>query len=87
MKSIVEFADTLSIEDKWYGTPENTTQLVLLKAGELSMSNENGNLRYISLGNREIVRMIYSAVRGIGWLTPKPVISDEMIDIDNTPRK
>ena len=44
------------------------------------MIYENGNLRYISAGNCELIRMIYSAVRDREWLTIEPVITDEKIE-------
>jgi len=52
-----------------------------LKAGNLSMIYEEGNIRYISSGKNEILRMIYSAVRDKKWLTISPEISDEKIEI------
>ena len=51
-----------------------------LNAGSVSMIYENGNLRYISAGNCELIRMIYSAVRDREWLTIEPVITDEKIE-------
>jgi len=47
----------------------------------LTMIYENGSLRTISIGESEIVRMIYAAVRGKAWLTAEPEITDEEIDI------
>lgn len=45
------------------------------------MVYENGNLRRVSNGKTEILRMIYSAVRDKDWLTLKPRITEEIIDI------
>ncbi|HLN73115.1 MAG TPA: hypothetical protein VK205_07450 [Prolixibacteraceae bacterium] len=59
---------------------ENTT----LKAGLLEMIYEKGSIRRISIGNTEIVRMIYSAVRDRNWGTIEPVILDQKIELDNT---
>ncbi len=53
---------------------------VKLKAGDLSMIYENGSIRYISAGNNEIIRMVYSAVRDREWLNVKPVIISEWIE-------
>ena len=53
---------------------------VYLRAGSLSMIYENGNLRYISAGKCELIRMIYSAVRDREWLTIFPAITDEKIE-------
>jgi hypothetical protein len=53
---------------------------IKLRAGNLSMIYEHGNIRYISAGRNEIIRMIYSAVRDKNWLTIDPVITDERIE-------
>jgi hypothetical protein len=81
MDSLFEFANSLSNETKWHGNHNDNDGNIILKAGQLSMLYENGNLRYISTGKREIIRMIYPAVRIKGWLTIKPVISEEETDI------
>ncbi|HLL45012.1 MAG TPA: hypothetical protein VK369_17800, partial [Segetibacter sp.] len=52
----------------------------MLSAGSLKCIYENGNLRYVYLGDREVVRMIYSAVRDENWETVSYVISDEVIE-------
>jgi hypothetical protein len=51
-----------------------------LRAGKLSMLYENGNIRYISAGGNEIIRMVYSALRDREWLNVKPVITGERIE-------
>ena len=53
--------------------------LLELKAGRLSLYYEQGNLRYISDGRNEIIRMIYSALRDKEWLNINPVISSERV--------
>jgi uncharacterized protein YgbK (DUF1537 family) len=40
-----------------------------LRAGPLTMDYENGDLRYLRLGGREVVRRIYVAVRDRNWGT------------------
>lgn len=55
---------------------------IILKAGNLSMIYEGGNIRYISVGNTEIIRMIYSAVRDREWNTIEPSVSNEEIQIN-----
>lgn len=45
------------------------------------MVYERGNLRHISTGNEEILRMIYISVRAKEWLTVNPVISEEELEI------
>ncbi|MCC6178725.1 MAG: hypothetical protein IT305_25750 [Chloroflexi bacterium] len=41
-----------------------------LRAGPLTMILENGDLRYVRYGDKEIVRRIYVAVRDRNWRTP-----------------
>lgn len=53
----------------------------ILKAGKLSCLYENGNLRYIQLGEVEILRMIYAAVRDDNWITIPYTIENERIEI------
>lgn len=55
-------------------------QRLSLNAGHLSLSFENGDLRFIRYGNREIIRRIYFALRGEGWLTVPAQISDLAIE-------
>lgn len=81
MKSLFEYASSLSNETKWHGNHNENSRNIVLKAGRLSMVYENGNLRYISFGNREVIRMIYSAVRDTEWHTIKPTISQEEFDL------
>ncbi|MBK9390129.1 MAG: hypothetical protein IPN68_08030 [Bacteroidetes bacterium] len=51
-----------------------------LRAGKLTMLYENGNIRYISAGGNEVIRMVYSAVRDREWVNVKPVITGERIE-------
>jgi D-apionolactonase len=80
MTSKPKYYSTLEIESVWHGNHSENDSRITLRAGDLSMIYENGNLRYISLGNREMIRMIYSAVRDREWLTIKPVMLDEKIE-------
>ncbi len=48
------------------------------------MIYENGNLRYISDGKNEIIRMIYPAVRDREWLTINPEITAETIEVNES---
>jgi D-apionolactonase len=50
---------------------------LMLRAGPLSLQFEDGGLRYIHLGDRELVRRLYSAVRDINWGT----ISDRLSNL------
>ena len=52
-----------------------------LQAGPLSMLYQNGFLRYLSLGENEILRMIYFALRDENWGTYACHIENEKLDI------
>ena len=54
-----------------------------LRAGPLSLIFEAGDLRYITLGTRELVRRIYGAVRDRHWGTVPGRITDLELCIDN----
>ncbi len=81
MDPVLKYASSLSKETRWHGNHNDNDNGIILKAGQLSMVYENGNLRYISSGKHELIRMIYSAVRAPGWITIKPEISEEEFDI------
>lgn len=53
--------------------------LLMLKAGKLALYYQQGNIRYISDGRNEIIRMIFSAFRDREWLNIKPVITSERV--------
>ncbi len=67
---------------KAYGSADPLPAQVRLKAGELDVVYENGSLRLIRLGNIEILRRIYSAVRDRNWETIEPHIESESLKID-----
>ena len=81
MNSLFEYASSLSNETKWHGNHNENDKSLVLKFGKLSVVYQNGNLRYVSFGNREVIRMIYSAVRDKEWHTIKPIISQEEFDL------
>lgn len=81
MISLTEFADNLPMEVKCYGSPAHSSSSMTLHAGKLSMRYEHGSLRHISIGNTEIIRMVYSSVRDKHWLTAAPQLFDEQLDI------
>ena len=66
---------------KAHGSPEALPKQTLLKAGQLEVTYENGCIRWIRLGNTEIIRMIYSAVRNQNWETIEPIIESEIFEI------
>lgn len=57
---------------------------IKLRAGNLSMNYEEGNIRHVLAGQTEIIRMIYSAVRDKNWLTIEPEIINEEFNINDT---
>src|SRR5690242_1559278 len=59
-----------------YGTAQAPPERVVLKAGSLSMTLENGALRWIRLGDVEVIRGIAFLVRDRNWGTPVPEITD-----------
>ena len=81
MNPVFEFAKSLPEETVCYGSSVKLPKQICLRAGKLNMTYENGSLRTISIGEFELVRMIYAAVRGKAWLTAEPEITDEEIDI------
>jgi hypothetical protein len=52
-----------------------------LRAGPLRMRFQNGDLRYIKWGEREILRRVYAAVRDRNWGTVPVQISDLKFEI------
>ena len=62
----------------YYGSEKPPAERIELRAGPLSMvfEPEGGFLRYLRLGEREILRGIYVAVRDRNWGTVPPVVSE-----------
>jgi hypothetical protein len=52
-----------------------------LRAGPLSLVFEGGDLRYIRLGDREVLRRVYVAVRDRNWGTVPVVLLDMRVDV------
>ncbi len=75
----------LPINVRYYGVEDDPPEQIQLRAGPLSLVYENGDLRYIRLGDREIVRRLYVALRDHNWDTIGATLSNEQIAIgDNT---
>jgi len=51
-----------------------------LQAGPIQLKFKDGELRYLYVGNKEIVRRIFFAVRDGNWQTPMPVFSQCQIE-------
>ncbi|UFH53701.1 hypothetical protein [Spirosoma sp. KNUC1025] len=54
-------------------------QPYFLQAGPVEARYENGFLRYLTVGDAEILRMIYFAIRDHNWLTATLTITDEVV--------
>ena len=64
----------------YYGSGESLSERRELRAGPLSLVYEAGDLRYIKLGEREVVRRIYAAVRDRNWGTVPNRLTNVRID-------
>lgn len=64
-----------------YGQDEPLPDRVELKAGPLSMTYEQSDLRYVRLGDAEVARRIYVAVRDATWGTVPAVISGTRMEV------
>ncbi|HEX5417155.1 MAG TPA: hypothetical protein VFZ25_15935 [Chloroflexota bacterium] len=64
----------------YYGTEDPLPETVPLRAGPLTLIYEAGDLRYIRLGDREIIRRLYVALRDRNWGTIVPHLSDVTIE-------
>jgi D-apionolactonase len=62
-----------------YGTSEPLPEARVLRAGPLTLSYEAGDLRYVKLGDKEIIRRLYVAVRHEHWGTVAGAIYNEQI--------
>lgn len=66
-----------------HGTETPVGAPTLLRAGPLSLDYDNGDLRCVKLGEREILRRIYGAVRDRHWNTVAGILSDERIEVSD----
>ncbi|MBI1277487.1 MAG: hypothetical protein GC179_05115 [Anaerolineaceae bacterium] len=64
----------------YYGADRPLPEQRHLQAGPLSMIFENGDLRYIRLGQHEIIRRIYAAIRDPNWGTVPNALKDVQVD-------
>lgn len=65
----------------YYGKDEALPTRIPLRAGPLSLVYEEGDLRTIKLGDWEVLRRIYVAIRDRNWGTVLPVLSNLQMDI------
>ena len=64
----------------YYGKDTLLPEHKELRAGPLSLIFEDGDLRYIRFGNKEIIRRVYVAIRDHNWDTILPKLSNLQID-------
>jgi hypothetical protein len=64
-----------------YGHDDALPGRVELRAGPLSMTYEQSDLRYVRLGDAEVLRRIYVAVRDATWDTVPAVISGTRMEV------
>ena len=71
----------------YYGEDKPPAEFIELRAGPVSaiLQPDDAFLRYIRLGDREILRGVYVAVRDQLWGTVKPAVSDLRVEqVDET---
>ncbi len=64
----------------FYGKDEPLPERIALHAGPLSVWYEEGDLRYIKLGDCEVLRRVYAAVRDRNWGTVRPRLSNVQLE-------
>jgi hypothetical protein len=72
LKGLIVFEPTVI----QYGSPTPLPDKQQLRAGPLTLRYEEGSIRYIKLGDHEVLRQIYVAVRDHNWGTIPGVLSD-----------
>lgn len=65
----------------YYGKDEALPERIPLRAGPLTLVYEAGDLRYIKLGDHEIIRRIYVAIRDQNWDTILPHFANVEMEI------
>jgi len=79
MSSIKEFAETLPVRIIQTGSDREEPVKLILNAGNLTTTWVDGTLRDIKAGERELLRMIYPALRDKDWQTVGPEVETEDI--------
>ena len=63
-----------------FGTRQPPPERIELKAGPVSATLENGALRWIRIGDVEVLRGIAFLIRDRSWDTPSPLLSNLKVD-------
>jgi hypothetical protein len=66
--------------EMWYGRDKPPPAIVRLKAGEIDVEFQDGDLRYIQYAGRELIRRIYVAIRDVNWNTIPANMTNLAID-------
>lgn len=74
---------TLSKYEIWYGRDCPPPERHVLQAGSLTLEFEGGDLRYVRLGQQELVRRVYVGIRDHNWNTIPGKLSDLTVDAAN----
>jgi len=68
--------DGLPLRVLYYGRDEPLPAGRPVRAGPLTLLFEDGDLRYVRLGDREVLRRLYVSVRDSNWDTVAPAVSN-----------
>jgi hypothetical protein len=71
----------MSVPICYYGSSEPLPVVRQLRAGPLALTYEAGDLRYLRLGETEIIRRVYVAVRDRNWGTVPATLSNEHLEV------
>src|SRR3954451_5368293 len=70
--------------ERWYGRDEPPVERREVRAGPLTAELDGPDLRYVSLGEVEILRRLFVAVRDRNWATVPPTLSNaELVEEDD----
>ncbi len=69
-------ASGLCKQELWYGRPQDPTPRTVLTAGDLTVELEGAEIRSVALGDAELLRNVYMAVRDEEWGTVPGTLSD-----------
>ncbi len=72
----------MSVPLCYYGSPQPLPPRRELRAGPLALTYEAGDLRYVRLGDREVIRRWYVAVRDRNWGTVPATRTNERFEVE-----
>src|SRR5262245_19874112 len=73
----------MSVPTSYYGSSQPLPPRRELRAGPLTVTYEAGDLRYVRLGDREVIRRWYVAVRDRNWGTVPGTRTNEQFEVAN----